>query len=280
LKSMEEARLRRLLDRVAKGKVGIAEALERLKVLPFEDLGFAKVDHHRAIRRGFPEVIFCEGKTAGEIVTIAKNVTARGTNLLATRCDAALFTKISRALPTAVYHEEGRLFAIERVRAKRLGLVAVISGGTSDRPVAEEAALTAHYLGCGIDRLYDVGVAGIHRLLSSWKRVRAVDCIIVVAGMEGALASVVAGIADAPLIAVPTSVGYGASFGGLSALLTMLNSCAGGVTVVNIDNGFGAGYAAATIVRRAAAGIAGAGNEKRAAGGPAAGRRRAPRGRS
>jgi NCAIR mutase (PurE)-related protein len=277
---MEEARLRRLLDRVAKGKVGVAEALERLKVLPFEDLGFAKVDHHRAIRRGFPEVIFCEGKTAGEIVTIAKNVTARGTNLLATRCDAPLFTKISRALPTAVYHEEGRLFAIERVRAKRLGLVAVISGGTSDRPVAEEAALTAHYLGCGIDRLYDVGVAGIHRLLSSWKRVRAVDCIIVVAGMEGALASVVAGIADAPLIAVPTSVGYGASFGGLSALLTMLNSCAGGVTVVNIDNGFGAGYAAATIVRRAAAGIAGAGNEKRAAGGPAAGRRRAPRGRS
>jgi NCAIR mutase (PurE)-related protein len=277
---MEEARLRRLLDRVAKGEVGVAEALERLKVLPFEDLGFAKVDHHRAIRRGFPEVIFCEGKTADDIVAIAKNVTARGANLLATRCDAALFKKISRALPAAVYHEEGRLFAIERAGAKRLGLVAVVSGGTSDRPVAEEAALTAHYLGCGVDRLYDVGVAGIHRLLSSWERVRAVDCIIVVAGMEGALASVVAGIADAPLIAVPTSVGYGASFGGLSALLTMLNSCAGGVTVVNIDNGFGAGYAAATIIRRAAAGIAGAGNGKRAAEGPAARRRRAPRGRS
>jgi len=248
---MEEARLRRLLDRVAGGKLGVDEAVERLKVLPFEDLGFAKVDHHRAIRRGFPEVIFCEGKTAAEIVKIAKNVTAQGANLLATRCDAALFRKVSPALPGAVYHREGRLFAIERAKAKRHGLVAVVSGGTSDRPVAEEAALTAQYLGCAVDRLYDVGVAGIHRLLSSWERIRKADCIVVVAGMEGALASVVAGIADAPLIAVPTSVGYGASFGGLSALLTMLNSCAGGVTVVNIDNGFGAGYAAATIIRRA-----------------------------
>ena len=248
---MEEARLRRLLDRVAEGKLGVAEALERLKVLPFEDLGFAKVDHHRAIRRGFPEVIFCEGKTAAEIAKIAKNVTARGANLLATRCDAEQFRKIAPALPGAVYHREGRLFAIERAKAKRHGLVAVVSGGTSDRPVAEEAALTAQYLGCAVDRLYDVGVAGIHRLLSSWERIRKADCIVVVAGMEGALASVVAGIADAPLIAVPTSVGYGASFGGLSALLTMLNSCAGGVTVVNIDNGFGAGYAAATIIRRA-----------------------------
>lgn len=248
---MDEARLKRLLERVARGTLDVTEALERLKVLPFEDLGFAKVDHHRAIRRGFPEVIFCEGKTAPEIVKIAKRVTSRGSNLLATRCDPALFRKVSRSLPGATYHPEGRLFAIERARTKRSGLVAVVSGGTSDRPVAEEAALTAHYLGCGTSRLYDVGVAGIHRLLSSWERIRGADCIIVVAGMEGALASVVAGIADAPLIAVPTSVGYGASFHGLSALLTMLNSCAGGVTVVNIDNGFGAGYAAATILRRA-----------------------------
>jgi hypothetical protein len=276
---MEEARLRRLLDRVAGGKLGVAEAFERLKVLPFEDLGFAKVDHHRAIRRGFPEVIFCEGKTAAEIVKIAKNVTARGSNLLATRCDPALFRKISPALRGAVYHREGRLFAIERVKAKRLGLVAVVSGGTSDRPVAEEAALTAQYLGCAVDRLYDVGVAGIHRLLSSWERIRAADCIVVVAGMEGALASVVAGIADSPLIAVPTSVGYGASFGGLAALLTMLNSCAGGVTVVNIDNGFGAGYAAATIIRRASAGIAGAEKTKDAKGASTAARRRARPGR-
>ena len=276
---MEEARLRRLLDRVAAGKLGVAEAFERLKVLPFEDLGFAKVDHHRAIRRGFPEVIFCEGKTAAEIVKIAKNVTARGSNLLATRCDPALFRKISPALRGAVYHREGRLFAIERVKAKRLGLVAVVSGGTSDRPVAEEAALTAQYLGCAVDRLYDVGVAGIHRLLSSWERIRAADCIVVVAGMEGALASVVAGIADSPLIAVPTSVGYGASFGGLAALLTMLNSCAGGVTVVNIDNGFGAGYAAATIIRRASAGIAGAEKANDAKGASTAARRRARPGR-
>ena len=276
---MDEARLRRLLDRVAEGKLGVAEALERLRVLPFEDLGFAKVDHHRSIRRGFPEVIFCEGKTAAEIVKISKKITARGANLLATRCDPALFRKISPALRGAVYHREGRLFAIERVKAKRLGLVAVVSGGTSDRPVAEEAALTAQYLGCAVDRLYDVGVAGIHRLLSSWERIRKADCIIVVAGMEGALASVVAGIADAPLIAVPTSVGYGASFGGLSALLTMLNSCAGGVTVVNIDNGFGAGYAAATIIRRVSGGIAGAEKTKGAKGGSTAARRRARPGR-
>jgi hypothetical protein len=247
---MEEARLRRLLERVSSGKLTVAGALERLKALPFEDLGFAKVDHHRALRRGTSEVIFCEGKTAPEIVKISKNIAAHGANVLATRCSPVLFGKIARALPGAVYHEEGRLFAVERTVVKRRGLVAVVSGGTSDRPVAEEAALTAHYLGCKVDRLYDVGVAGIHRLLSSWDRIRTADCIIVVAGMEGALASVVAGIAEAPLVAVPTSIGYGASFGGLSALLAMLNSCAGGVTVVNIDNGFGAGYAASAIVRR------------------------------
>ena len=277
---MEESRLKRLLERVAAGKLDPAEAVERLRTLPFEDLGFAKVDHHRAIRRGFPEVIFCEGKSAAEIVKIAKNVASRGSNLLATRCAPEVFRKISPKLRGAVYHPEGRLFAIERVKTKRIGLVAVVSGGTSDRPVAEEAALTAEYLGCGTSRLYDVGVAGIHRLLSSWERIREADCIIVVAGMEGALASVVAGIADAPLIAVPTSVGYGASFGGLSALLTMLNSCAGGVTVVNIDNGFGAGYAAATFIRRAARGVAGAEHGRGAAGRPAAARRRARAGRS
>ena len=247
---MDEKRLARLLESVAKGRMSPARAIERLKVLPFEDLGFAKVDHHRSLRRGFPEVIFCEGKTPAEIVGIAKNMAARGANILATRCDAALFRSVRTKVPGAVYHPEGRLFAVERRRERRRGRVAVVTGGTSDRPVAEEAALTAHYLGCGVDRLYDVGVAGIHRLLGSWKRLRAADCIVVAAGMEGALASVVAGIVDAPLIAVPTSVGYGASFGGLSALLAMLNSCAGGVTVVNIDNGFGAGYAAAVIIKR------------------------------
>lgn len=247
---MEEARLRKLLERLSRGDLTVADALERLKVLPFEDLGFAKVDHHRSLRRGLPEVIFCEGKSAREIAAIARNISAQGTNLLATRCGKKLFRAVAPRLRGAVYHEEGRLFFVERTAVKRRGTVAVVSGGTSDRPVAEEAALTAHYLGCNVERLYDVGVAGIHRLLSSWRNIRSADCIIVVAGMEGALASVVAGIADAPLIAVPTSVGYGASFGGLSALLTMLNSCAGGVTVVNIDNGFGAGYAAAVICRR------------------------------
>ncbi len=260
---MEEARLKSLLERVSKGKLTVLEAVDRLKILPFEDLGFAKIDHHRTLRRGTPEVIFCEGKTASEIVKISKKISAQGVNLMATRCSRELFRKISSRLPGAVYHEEGRLFVIERASVNRRGLVAVVSGGTSDRPVAEEAALTAYYLGCAVDRLYDVGVAGIHRLLSSWQRLRAVDCVIVVAGMEGALASVVAGIADAPLIAVPTSVGYGASFGGLAALLTMLNSCAGGVTVVNIDNGFGAGYAAATIVRRVYGRGAGYGETKR-----------------
>jgi len=285
---MEETRLKRLLERVARGGVSVNDAVERLRVLPFEDLGFAKVDHHRGLRRGMPEVILCEGKTPDEIVRIAKRIVARGSNLLATRCAEPAFKKIRRRLSGAIYHREGRLFVVVRSRVRRAGVVAVVSGGTSDRPVAEEAALTAHYLGCNVERLYDVGVAGIHRLLASWEQIRRADVIIVVAGMEGALASVVAGIADAPLIAVPTSVGYGASFHGLSALLTMLNSCAGGVTVVNIDNGFGAGYAAATICRRmhggVAAGAAGSGRARPATRrGTAAPRsampRRSPRGR-
>ncbi len=247
---MEETRLRELLAQVADGSLSVKEAIKRLKVLPFEDMEFAKIDHHRALRRGFPEVIFCEGKTPEEIARIARGIIEQGGNILATRCRDTLFADVAQLLPEARYHGEGSLFVVERHEITRRGAVAVVSGGTSDRPVAEEAALTAHYLGCEVLRLYDVGVAGIHRLLSSWDRIREADVIIVVAGMEGALASVVAGIADAPIIAVPTSVGYGASFGGLAALLTMLNSCAGGVTVVNIDNGFGAGFAAAVICRK------------------------------
>ena len=249
---MDETRLKKLLEQVAAGEIGTTEALERLKVLPFEDLGFAKVDHHRSIRRGFPEVILCEGKTPEQIASIAENIIAGGANLLATRCAPEQFEAVSKRLPQAVYSDEGRLFAVEQSGLERRGRVAVLSAGTADRPVAEEAALSAHYLGCDIERLYDVGVAGIHRLLASWERIRAADVLVVVAGMEGALASVVAGIADSPVVAVPTSVGYGASFGGLSALLTMLNSCAGGVTVVNIDNGFGAAFAAAMICRKIA----------------------------
>ena len=247
---MEETRLKDLLERLREGEITVEEVIEALRHLPFEDMGFAKIDHHRTLRRGFPEVIFCEGKSSDEIVKISKGILAQGVDLLATRCSRELFSLVEKEIPGAAYHEEARLFAVEQSDRPRIGRIAVVSGGTSDRPVAEEAALTAHYLGCEALRLYDVGVAGLHRLLDGWKRVRGVDAVIVVAGMEGALASVVAGLSDAPIIAVPTSVGYGASFGGISALLTMLNSCAGGVTVVNIDNGFGAGYAASVICHR------------------------------
>ena len=256
---MEKTRLRDLLERLKAGEVQVEEVIETLRHLPFEDMGFAKIDHHRTLRRGFPEVIFCEGKNPEEIIQISKRILAQGVNLLATRCSRKLFSLVEAEIPDAVYHREGRLFAVEQIERPERGGIAVVSGGTSDRPVAEEAALTARYLGCGVTRLYDVGVAGLHRLLAGWKDIRGVDAIVVVAGMEGALASVVAGLADAPIIAVPTSVGYGASFGGISALLTMLNSCAGGVTVVNIDNGFGAGYAAAVICHKIHAGPKGGG---------------------
>lgn len=247
---MDEARIRQLLAKVAGGEVDVGEAVEKLRVLPFEDMEFAKIDHHRSLRRGFPEVIFCQGKTPEQILGISKKIIDHGGNLLATRCSADVFSTIQPELPEAVWHEEAGLFAVETTPVERKGRVAVVSGGTSDASVAEEARLTAWYFGCNADRFSDVGVAGIHRLFSCWEDIRKADVIIVVAGMEGALASVVAGMADAPIISVPTSIGYGASFGGLAALLAMLNSCAGGVTVVNIDNGFGAAYAAAVICRK------------------------------
>jgi len=247
---MDRDSLKKLLGEVAEGKTGVEEAFERLRRLPFEDTGYARIDHHRELRRGFPEVIFCEGKTAEQIEGISRKIIEHGSDLLATRCSPGQFEAVKGALEGAVYHEEGRLFAVRRSEREEKGSVAVVAGGTSDRPVSEEAALTAFYLGCSVERFYDVGVAGIHRLLSSWDEIGRADVIIVVAGMEGALASVVAGMAEAPVIAVPTSIGYGASFGGLAALLAMLNSCAGGVTVVNIDNGFGAAYAAAVICRK------------------------------
>ena len=199
-------------------------------------------------------MIFCEGKTADQIVSIAERILEQGDNILATRCAPELFAQLAERLPGAVYHDEGSLFAVEKKRIERRGKVAVVSAGTSDRPVSEEAALSVDYLGCEAVRVYDVGVAGIHRLFSCWDRIRGCDAIIVIAGMEGALASVVAGIADSPVIAVPTSVGYGASFGGVAALLGILNSGAAGVGLVNIDKGFGA----ATTVHR----IARAGRER------------------
>jgi hypothetical protein len=248
---MTEERLRRLLDQVAAGRLDTAAALERLRHLPFEDLGFAKVDQHRALRRGVPEVIFGEGKSAAQIAAIGARVVATGANLVVTRLDAKKARELRRRLRGLTYHPDARLGVIVKRRPalRGHGIVMVMSAGTSDLAVAEEAALCAELFGNAVERLYDVGVAGIHRLTANLERVHAAAVLIVAAGMEGALPSVVAGLTDKPVIAVPTSVGYGAAFGGVAALLGMLNSCASGVTVVNIDNGFGAAFAATLINR-------------------------------
>lgn len=248
---MNPERLRELLEQVREGAVEVDTAMERLKSLPFEDLGFATIDHHRALRKGFPEVVFCEGKTTEQVIQIARRIIERGSTLLATRVHPEMAKALQEALPSVTYHPLGRIAVAMEKGDKRAeeGLVLVISAGTSDIPVAEEAALTAEVMGSRVERLFDVGVAGIHRLLAHRERLFRAEVIIVVAGMEGALSSVVGGLVDAPVIAVPTSIGYGASFHGLAALLGMLNSCASGVVVVNIDNGFGAGYAATLINR-------------------------------
>jgi hypothetical protein len=246
--------LEELLRAVRDGRMSPEAAAERLKTLPWEDLGFAKVDHHRALRRGFPEVVFGAGKTAEQVAAIVDAVAARGQNVLVTRAGEEMHRAVAARHPTAAYHAPARCISVVSAETQRLtGRVAVVCAGTSDVPVAEEAAVTAEFHGACVDRVYDVGVAGIHRLLDHAAQVRQADVVIVAAGMEGALPSVVGGLVDAPVIAVPTSVGYGASFQGLAALLAMLNSCATGVGVVNIDNGFGAGYLAALILRRRAA---------------------------
>ncbi|OGG06113.1 MAG: 1-(5-phosphoribosyl)-5-amino-4-imidazole-carboxylate carboxylase [Candidatus Glassbacteria bacterium RIFCSPLOWO2_12_FULL_58_11] len=243
--------IRNLLDRVKSGELPVDEAMESLKTLPFEELGFAVVDHHRELRTGFPEVIFSEGKTPLQVVAIAGKILEKGHSLLATRVREEVFSVLKKAFPDAVYHEISRIVSISRSKPPEMrGTICVLCAGTSDVPVAEEAAVTAESLGSPVLRIFDVGVAGLHRLLSRKKDLLSATVLIVVAGMEGALASVVGGLVDKPVIAVPTSVGYGASFGGIAALLAMLNSCAAGVTVVNIDNGFGAGYAASIINRK------------------------------
>lgn len=224
------------------------EAVEHLKDLPYKDVGFAKVDSHRALRRGFPEVIFCQGKTPEQVVRIAQEITRDESNLLATRAGPEVYQAIAERFPKAQYNETARTVIIKRTRRKtKKGLILVITGGTLDIPVAEEARVTAELMGNNVKTLYDVGVAGIHRLLKHRKELSQANVIVVVAGMEGALPGVVSGLVDCPVIGVPTSVGYGASFGGISPLLTMLNTCSEGVSVVNIDNGFGAGYAASLI---------------------------------
>jgi pyridinium-3,5-biscarboxylic acid mononucleotide synthase len=241
-----------LLGQVARGDVAVDDARDRLAdaltARPFEDLGFARVDHHRSIRQGFPEVILGLGKTPDQIAAIAGEIVSRGSTLLITRVSAQAFDAVRGVVPLATYHPHASLITFQQSDvAPGKGVVIVASAGTSDQPVAEEAAITAELMGNTVERVYDVGVAGIHRLLGERQRLAAARVIIVVAGMEGALPSVVAGLVAVPVIAVPTSVGYGASFGGIAALLGMLNSCASGVSVVNIDNGFGAANIASLI---------------------------------
>jgi NCAIR mutase (PurE)-related protein len=249
---MDESRLRELMESLRAGAVTVDEALGRLRHMPYEDLGYAALDHHRALRTGFPEVVFGQGKTPEQTAAIAERLAAQGDRLLVTRTSLEAYRAVKERLPDAVYHPEARAITLDRAREARRPGVAVCCAGTSDVPVAEEAAVTAELMGSAADRMYDVGVAGIHRLLDKTERLQSAKAVVVVAGMEGALPSVVAGLVAAPVIAVPTSVGYGASFGGLAPLLAMLNACASGVAVVNIDNGFGAGYMAAVINRQSA----------------------------
>jgi NCAIR mutase (PurE)-related protein len=247
---MDRERLKDLLLKFQAGEVALDEALERLRHLPFEDLGYARVDHHRAIRQGFPEVIFGPGKTAEQIAGIAARLLGQTANLLITRTNPAVYEQIKSVAADAVYHQAcGAITVTRDQRSGGRGVIAIVCAGTSDIPVAEEAAVTAEIMGNRITQLYDVGVAGIHRLLSQREILDAAKVVVCVAGMEGALPSVVGGLVSVPVIAVPTSIGYGASFGGIAALLGMLNSCASNVTVVNIDNGFGAGFVASLINR-------------------------------
>ncbi|WHH56816.1 nickel pincer cofactor biosynthesis protein LarB [Petroclostridium sp. X23] len=246
---MDIERLRDLLGKVKNEELDIDSALEKLKTLPYEDLGYAKIDHHRAIRNGYPEVIYCPGKSLEHIKGIVKHmIEYKDNNILASRASKEVYEAIKEVTDDAEYYELARTVVVmKKDIPKTSKKILVVTGGTADIPVAEEAAVTAETLGNTVERLYDVGVAGIHRLLSKTDVLMQANVLIVVAGMEGALASVVGGLVDKPVIAVPTSVGYGANFGGLSSLLCMLNSCASGVGVVNIDNGFGAAYLASMI---------------------------------
>ncbi len=261
--AMDNAHLKKLLAEVAAGTVSPAEAEKALQMLPFEDLDFVNIDNHRSLRTGYPEVVFCQGKTCEQVGIIMARLSLSNNAILGTRATREQYDEVCRRLDgggaadaEAVYHQAARMIVVQRpldeeeiaaIRKRRT--IAVVTAGTADIPVAEEAAITAETLGNVVERVYDVGVAGIHRLFAKLEIIRAANVVIVVAGMEGALASVVGGLIDKPVIAVPTSIGYGANLGGLSALLSMLNSCANGVGIVNIDNGFGAGYLASSINR-------------------------------
>ena len=246
---MDIEKLRALLQEVKGGEIAVDDALQSLRTLPFEDLGFSKIDHHRQLRTGFPEVIFCQGKTVEQVKQISERILSAGHPLLATRATPDMYEAVKAIQPAARYNDLGRTISVKQSEDEGMPGILVVSAGTSDLPVAEEAVETTLMMGNLPERLYDVGVAGLHRLISNHEKLLTARVIIVVAGMEGALPSVIGGLVDCPVIAVPTSIGYGASFGGLAALLGMLNSCASGVTVVNIDNGFGAGYSASLINR-------------------------------
>jgi pyridinium-3,5-biscarboxylic acid mononucleotide synthase len=239
--------IRRLLEEIAAGRVDVDAAMGRLRGLPYEDLGFAKVDHHRALRGGAAEAVFCPGKTPEQVVAIVQRLAERHSNVLATRAGTDVAAAVAASGLPHVYHSTARLLVVRPEPVEAIGLIVVASAGTADLPVAEEAALVAEALGNRVERLNDCGVAGLHRLLAHYDLLAEANAIVVVAGMEGALPSVVGGLVDRPVIAVPTSVGYGASFGGVAALLAMLNSCAPGVSVVNIDNGYGAAHQASQI---------------------------------
>jgi NCAIR mutase (PurE)-related protein len=239
--------LKKILVQVQDGHINLESALNQLKKLPYEDIGFAKIDHHRSLRTGVPEVIYCEGKSVSQIIGIAKRMEESHFNILGTRVTGAVFEAIHEQFEDCRYYEAARMVVFQPRPVEKTGRIAVVCAGTSDIPVAEEACVTAEILGNNVARVFDVGVAGLHRLLDSCDDIFDANVAVVVAGMEGALASVVGGLVSCPVIGVPTSVGYGASFGGIAALLSMLNSCASGVSVVNIDNGFGAGYQASLI---------------------------------
>lgn len=244
---MEKEEIKRILQQFKSGQIELKEVLEKLKHFPYDDLGFVKIDTQRQLRKGFPEVIFCQGKTLEQITKIAKRIKETEGKIVATRATPEVYQGIKKITPEVTFFKEAKIVAVEEKKNVSSKFILVVSGGTADIPVAEEAAVMAELMGNRVERLYDVGVAGLHRLLGNSKKLFAANVLIVVAGMEGALPSVIGGLVDKPIIAVPTSVGYGANFKGLSALLTMLNSCAPGLAVVNIDNGFGAGYMASLI---------------------------------
>ena len=244
---MYERKIRKIMHGVAGKKLDVDEAVKKMKFMPFEDLGFAKIDHHRALRKGFPEVVFCQSKTKEQAVAIIKKLASNNNDVLATRATGEMFNEVKKHIKNAQYNKLSKTIIIHKNKKVKKGKILVLSAGTADINVAEEAAVVAEEMGSNVERLYDVGVAGLHRLLSNKEKLEDANVLVIVAGMDGVLPSVVSGIIEKPIIAVPTSVGYGASFKGIAPLLTMLNSCSPGVVVVNIDNGFGAGYFASLI---------------------------------